>query len=62
MSLPVIDADGHVIEDESIVDYIEEPYRSKASKRILTRVFPPWTTITWGSSTSARAPLGAASP
>ena len=40
MSLPVIDADGHVIEDESIVDYIEEPYRSKASKRILTRVFP----------------------
>ena len=40
MSLPVIDADGHVIEDESIVDYIEEPYRSRASKRILTRVFP----------------------
>ena len=40
MSLPVIDADGHVIEDESIVDYIEEPYRSQASKRILTRVFP----------------------
>lgn len=40
MTRTVIDADGHVIEDQSIVDYIEEPYRSKASKRILTRVFP----------------------
>ena len=36
----VIDADGHVLEDESISEYIEEPYRSQASKRTLRRVFP----------------------
>ena len=36
----VIDADGHVLEDESLVDYIEGLYRSKTSIRTLSRVFP----------------------
>jgi predicted TIM-barrel fold metal-dependent hydrolase len=36
----VVDADGHVMEDETIADYIEEPYRSKGQLLTMSRIFP----------------------
>ncbi|MBI2090536.1 MAG: amidohydrolase [Deltaproteobacteria bacterium] len=44
----IIDADGHVIEDESLLDYVDEPYRSGKTKggiigpirNVLGNVFP----------------------
>lgn len=35
MQRTVIDADGHILEDETLSDYIDEPYRSQASKPTL---------------------------
>lgn len=28
MEMKIIDADGHVMEDQTLLDYLEEPYRS----------------------------------
>ncbi len=37
----VVDADGHVFEDATITDYIEEPYRSRSNfKGGLARLWP----------------------
>src|SRR4051794_16761393 len=35
----VIDADGHVMEDESLEDFLEAPYRGQ--RRLGSRMFPP---------------------
>jgi len=48
MEQKLIDADGHVIEDETLMDYLEEPYRSCKTqggiigpiRNVLGNVFP----------------------
>ena len=48
MEQKLIDADGHVIEDETLMDYLEEPYRSGKTqggiigpiRNVLGNVFP----------------------
>ncbi|MBI2357914.1 MAG: amidohydrolase [Deltaproteobacteria bacterium] len=48
MGMNIIDADGHVIEDETLLDYLDEPYRSGKTKggiigpvrSVLGNVFP----------------------
>ena len=48
MSWNLIDADGPVIEDESLIDFLEEPYRSSRAqggiigpiRNVLGNVFP----------------------
>src|SRR5712671_1861255 len=39
----VIDGDGHVMEDDSVKDFIEPPY--KGSRRLLGDIFPPGDTL-----------------
>jgi hypothetical protein len=57
MEQPLIDADGHVIEDETLMDYLEKPYRSGKTqggiigpiRNVAEVYFPPWTSFTWRS-------------